>query len=130
MEDSLHGQRRMHKKLLAYIKPSRSMLALTIVLGMLGALATMAQIALLSEIVNAVFLWHRDLAQVLVPLALLMAALLLRASLIWAREATAQRAAIRLKSSLQERVFAHLPKIVFIGAYIHVYVSLYSHFSL
>jgi len=98
----------MHKKLLAYIKASRSMLALTIVLGMLGAIATIAQIALLSEIVNAVFLLHRGLAQVLVPLALLMGALTLRASLLWGREVTAQRAAIRLKSSLRERVFAHL----------------------
>src|SRR5437588_8480016 len=98
----------MHKKLLAYIKASRSMLALTIVLGMLGAIATIAQIALLSEILNAVFLLHRGLAQVLVLLALLMGALTLRASLLWGREVTAQRAAIRLKSSLRERVFAHL----------------------
>jgi ATP-binding cassette subfamily C protein CydD len=98
----------MHKKLLAYIKPSRGILAFTIVLGTLGAIATIVQIALLSEIVNAVFLLHRDLAQVLLPLALLMGALVLRAGLLWWREVTAQRAAIRLKASLRERVFARL----------------------
>jgi ATP-binding cassette subfamily C protein CydD len=98
----------MHKKLLAYIKPSRGILAFTIVLGTLGAFATIAQIALLSEIVNAVFLSRKDLAQVLLPLALLMGALVLRASLLWGREVTAQRAAIRLKALLRERVFARL----------------------
>jgi ATP-binding cassette subfamily C protein CydD len=91
----------MHKKLLAYIKPSRGILAFTIALGTLGALATIAQIALLSEIVNAVFLLRKDLAQVLLPLAL-------RASLLWGREVTTQRVAIRLKASLRERVFACL----------------------
>lgn len=95
-------------KLLAYIKPVRGILAFTVVLGLLGAIATIAQMSLLSTIVNAVFLLHRDLAQMLLPLALLMGALLIRASLLWWREVTAQRAAIRLKASLRERVFAHL----------------------
>ncbi|HEY6541672.1 MAG TPA: ABC transporter transmembrane domain-containing protein, partial [Ktedonobacteraceae bacterium] len=98
----------MHKKLLASIKPSRGILALTIVLGLLGALATIAQMILLSEVVNAVFLSHWVLAQALVPLALLMVAILARASLLWGREVIAQRGAIRVKASLRERVFAHL----------------------
>ncbi len=98
----------MHKKLLTYIKPSQGILALTVVLGLLSALAVIAQMTLLSQIVNAVFLSHKDLAQVLLPLALLMGAIILRASLLWVREVTAQRAAIRVKASLRERVFAHL----------------------
>ncbi len=98
----------MHKKLLASVKPSHSILALTIVLGLLGALATIAQMILLSEIVNAVFLSHRVLAQVLLPLLLLMGAILARASLLWGREVTAQHAAMRVKSLLREHVFAHL----------------------
>ncbi len=101
----------MYKQLRTSIKPSRGILALTIVLGTLGALATIAQMTLLSEIVNAVFLSHKDLAQVLLPLALLLGALILRASLLWGREVTAQRAAIRLKASLRERVFAHLLRL-------------------
>src|SRR5215472_8185719 len=101
----------MHKELLASIKQSRGLLAFTIVLGTLVTLAIIAQMTLLSEIVNAVFLSHKDLAQVLLPLALLLGALILQASLLWGREVTAQRAAIRLKGSLRERVFAHLLRL-------------------
>ncbi|HYX48917.1 MAG TPA: ABC transporter transmembrane domain-containing protein, partial [Ktedonobacteraceae bacterium] len=95
-------------KLLAYLKPTRGILAFTVVLGLLGAIATIAQMSLLSTIVNAVFLLHKDLAQIFLPLALLMGAIIIRASLLWWREVTSQRAAIRLKTSLRERIFAHL----------------------
>src|SRR5689334_2849156 len=98
----------MHKKLLASIRPSRGMQALTITLGLLGALATIAQMTLLSEVVNAVFISRRVLAQELLPLLLLMGAILVRACLLWEREVIAQRAAMRVKSLLRERVFAHL----------------------
>src|SRR5215467_6055017 len=84
------------------------MLAFTVVLGMMGAIATIAQMSLLSSIVNAVFLLHKGLTQVFLPLALLLGAMLIRAGLLWWREVTSQRAAIRLKTSLRERVFAHL----------------------
>lgn len=101
----------MHKRLRVSIKPLRGILALTVVMGTLGALTTIAQMILLSEIVNAVFLSHWGLAQLLLPLALLLGAFILRASLLWRREVTAQRAAIRLKASLRERVFAHLLRL-------------------
>ena len=97
-----------NNKLLAYIKPVRGILAFTVVLGLLGAIATIAQMSLLSTIVNAVFLLHKSLGQMLLPLTLLMGALIIRASLLWWREVTAQGAAIRLKASLREHVFAHL----------------------
>src|SRR5216110_1742162 len=89
-------------KLLAYIKPVHGILAFTVVLGLLGIIATIAQMSLLSMIVNAVFLLHKSLAQMLLPLALLMGTLIIRASLLWWREVTAQGAAIRLKASLRE----------------------------
>jgi ATP-binding cassette, subfamily C, bacterial CydD len=98
----------MHKKLRVFIKPLRGILAFTIMLGMLSAIATIAQMTLLSGVVNAVFLSHKGLTQVLLPLALLPGVLILRASLLWGREVTTQRAAILLKASLRERVFAHL----------------------
>ena len=101
----------MHKRLRVSIKSLRGILALTVVTGTLGALTTIAQMILLSEIVNAVFLSHWGLAQLLLPLALLLGAFILRASLLWRREVTAQRAAIRLKASLRERVFAHLLRL-------------------
>src|SRR6266700_543729 len=98
----------MHKKLHLYIKPLRGILAFAIVLGTLGAIATIFQMTLLSGVVNAVFLSHKGLTQVLLPLDLLPGVLILRASLLLGREVTAQRAAILLKASLRERVFAHL----------------------
>ena len=101
----------MHKKLFPLIKPLRGIVAFGIVLGTLGAIATIAQMILLSEIVNAVFLSHKNLAQVLLPLTLLLVALMLRACLLWGREVTTQQAAIRLKASLRARVFAHLLRL-------------------
>jgi ATP-binding cassette, subfamily C, bacterial CydD len=96
------------KKLLTRIRPVRGILAFTVVLGLMGAIATIAQMSLLSTIVNAVFLLHKDLAQVFLPLTLLIGAIIIRAGLLWWREITSQQAAIRLKTSLRERVFAHL----------------------
>src|SRR5260370_25478306 len=98
----------MHKKLLSYIKPLRGLRALTIVLGTLGAIATIFQMTLLRVVVNAIFLSQRGLTSVILPLALVPGVLILRASLLWGREVTTQSAAILLKASLRERVFAHL----------------------
>ena len=72
----------MHKKLLATINPSRDIQVFTVVLGLLGAIATIAQMTLLSQVVNAVFLSHQGQAQVLLPLALLMGAIMPVLSLI------------------------------------------------
>ncbi len=101
----------MNKKLLTYSKPIRGIVALTIALGVLAALITIAQMTLLSGIVNDVFLLHKNLAQALAPLALLLGAISARAALLWGREVSAQRAAIRLKTSLRERIFAHLLRL-------------------
>ena len=74
-----------NNKLLVYVKPVRGILAFTVVLGLLGAIATIAQMSLLSTIVNAVFLLHSRLVQMLLPLTLLMCTLIIRASLLWWR---------------------------------------------
>jgi ATP-binding cassette subfamily C protein CydD len=101
----------MSKKIFLLNKPSRAILALTIALGALGATVTIAQMTLLSRIVSNVFLAHEELAQVLVLLGLLLCAIVARAVLLWGREVTAQRAAIRLKATLRERVFAQLLRL-------------------
>lgn len=101
----------MNKKLFLASKPYRGILALTIALGALAAIVTIAQMTLLSGIVSNVFLAHKELAQVLAPLGLLLCAIVTRAALLWGREATVQRAAIRLKATLRARVFAHLLRL-------------------
>ncbi|MFL5657372.1 MAG: thiol reductant ABC exporter subunit CydD [Ktedonobacteraceae bacterium] len=95
----------MKKELFRQIKHARNALILTIIFGVLGAIVMIAQMALLSRIVSLVFLAHQDLARVSSLLLLLLG---VRAVLVWGREVTAQHGAIRVKSHLRERLFAHL----------------------
>ena len=62
----------------------------------------------LSQIVDQVFLAHKNLAQVWPLLLWLLGMIALRAALLWVREVTAQRGAICVKVELRERMFAHL----------------------
>src|SRR5438105_6833591 len=98
----------MKKELLQHIKSAQMALVLTIIFGVLGAVVTIAQMVFLSKIVDRVFLAHKNLAQVKLLLLFLLIAIMVRAGLVWVREVTAQRAAVRVKSELRERLFAHL----------------------
>ena len=98
----------MNKELFRQIKHARSILILTISLGILGALATIAQMTFLSSIVNRVFLLHKNLAQLEPLLLFLLGVIVVRAGLVWLREVTAQQGALRVKSELRQRLFAHL----------------------
>ncbi len=77
-------------------------------LGVLGAAATIAQMALLSKVVDRVFLDGEGLGQVGTLLLFLLGAVILRSGLLWLREISAQRGAIYVKSELREKLFAHL----------------------
>src|SRR6266496_428882 len=83
-------------------------LILTVIYGILGAVAVIAQMTFLSRIVNKVFLFHEGLTQVWPLLLLLSGAIIARAGLVWIREVTAQDGAIRIKSELRQRLFVHL----------------------
>jgi ATP-binding cassette, subfamily C, bacterial CydD len=98
----------INKQLLGQVKHVRGMLSVTIALGIFIAVATVAQMALLSRVVGQVFLAHWGLSQVSLLLLLLLGTILLRAGLLWCREVTAQRGAMRVKSELRERLFSHL----------------------
>ncbi len=97
--------------LLRQFKQAQPTLLLAILLGALGAVATIMQMALLSRIVSRVFLIHADLAQVELLLFLLFGTIVVRAGSLWGREIAAQRGAIRVKSHLRERLFAHLLRL-------------------
>src|SRR6266700_2574208 len=101
----------MKKELLQQIKYAWHVMTLTVLSGVLEAVATIAQMVLLSQIVSRVFLAHELLAQVEPLLLLLLGVLGVRACLVWIREVTAQQAAIRVKSALRERLFAHLLRL-------------------
>lgn len=98
----------MNQELFRHIKHARSALTLTIIFGVLGAAATIAQMAFLSKIVDRVFLAHESLTQVVSLFLLLLVVIVVRAGLVWVREVTAQQGAIRIKSEVRERLFTHL----------------------
>lgn len=98
----------MNQELFRHIKHARSALTLTIIFGVLGAAATIAQMAFLSRIVDRVFLAHESLTQVVSLFLLLLVVIVVRAGLVWVREVTAQQGAIRIKSEVRERLFTHL----------------------
>src|SRR5205823_4551867 len=101
----------MNKELFRQIKRARSTLTLTIIFGVLGAVAMIAQMAFLSRVVDRVFLAHENLAQVSSLLFLLLGVIVVHAGLVWVREVTAQQGAIRVKSDLRERLFARLLRL-------------------
>ncbi len=98
----------MNRELFRQIKHARSALTLTIIFGVLGTVATIAQMSFLSRIVGQVFLAHESLTQVRLLLFLLLCTIGVRAALMWGREVTAQQGAMRVKSELRERLFTHL----------------------
>jgi len=90
---------------------ARAALVGAVIMGVLGTGATIAQMALLSHVVDRVFLGHQGLGQVRSALTILLVSIVARAILLWVREAVAQEAALRVKSALRGRLFAHLPRL-------------------
>ncbi|HWE61492.1 MAG TPA: thiol reductant ABC exporter subunit CydD, partial [Chloroflexota bacterium] len=95
----------------ALLQPARAALILTVCIGALGTVATIAQMALLSVIVGRVFLAHRTLAQLWTLLIVLLVAMVVRAALVWLQEVSAQQGAIRVKAALRARLFSHLLRL-------------------
>ena len=86
----------------------RRFLAGAALVDLLTTGATIAQMALLSSIVAAVFLAHLHLEQVFPQLLLLLGAIVLHAGFVWAREMIVQHGAIAGKTQVRQRLFAHL----------------------
>src|SRR5919107_3006506 len=101
----------MDRELLRQAKPARVLLLCAVVLGVLGAGATIAQMTYLSEIVDRVFVGGKGLDRVKPLLFFLLGAVALRSGLLWLRELVAQRGAVRAKSELRERLMAHLMRL-------------------
>ncbi len=96
------------QKLFRLSRYARTTLILTIMFGVAIALVTIVQMTFLSQVVDRVFLAHNGLAQVWSFLLWLIGLIALRALLLWGREVTALRGAIRVKAELRERLFSHL----------------------
>ncbi len=95
-------------RLLDPIRPVRTGLAASVGLGLLAGLLLVAQAYLLSHVVSRVFLHGADLHAVrdlLVGLAIIA---VMRATTLWASEVIAHEVASHIKTSLRDRLFAHL----------------------
>lgn len=101
----------MNSKLLKQVRVARVYVLATAMLGFLAAGATILQMVFLAKIVDRVFLKSADLAAVRSLLLVLIAAVTLRAVLLWVREVVAGRGAVRVKSELRERLFEHVLRL-------------------
>src|ERR671917_409994 len=101
----------MNRELLRQVRAARAWLGTTVGLGVLVAVATIAQMVLLARVVDRVFLGEAGLAGVGAPLLILVGVSFLRSGLLWAREVTAQRGAVRVKSELRGRLFGHVLRL-------------------
>ncbi len=97
--------------LLRQVRAARLWVGAAVALGVLSAAATVAQMIFLSRIIDRVFLKGAGLADVRGSLLLLLAAVLARAALLWTREVVAGHGAVRVKSALRERLYAHLLRL-------------------
>jgi ATP-binding cassette, subfamily C, bacterial CydD len=101
----------MNRELIKEVRMARVSLGLTVAIGLLAAAATIVQLVALSKVVDRVFLEGTDLIEVRGLLLLLLGASVLRAALLWGREATGQRGAVRVKSELRRRLCAHVLRL-------------------
>src|ERR687890_351580 len=105
------GRSSLDGELFRQVDSARLFVGASVALGVLSAAATVAQMIFLSQIIDRVFLKGAGLAHVRGPLILLLGAVLARAALLWAREVLAGRGAVRMKSALRERLYAHLLRL-------------------
>lgn len=101
----------MHRRLLALTRDSRLPLLFTILCGLSAGLLTIWQAWLLSSTINGVFLEGRPLTEVTRPLTLMLVAIGGRALLSWLNEVSANAVAVKIKTDLRERLFAHILKL-------------------
>jgi ATP-binding cassette subfamily C protein CydCD len=101
----------MHRRLLTLTRDSRLPLLLTILSGLFAGLLTIWQAWLLSIVINAVFLEQEALVQVMRPLLFILLAISGRSFLSWLNEVSANAVAVKIKTDLRNRLFAHILKL-------------------
>ncbi len=98
----------MNRRLQSLARNSRLALTLTILAGLLGGLLTIWQASILSGVIAGVFLEKRTLATLLNPLLLALGVIALRGLASWIGSVAATNMAVRIKTDLRQRLFAHL----------------------
>lgn len=101
----------MHRRLISLTRDSRFSLTLTIASGFLAGLLTIWQAWNLATVVDGVFLQKFSLEQVTTPLTFILLAISGRTLLTWLNEVAANAVAVKIKTDLRERLFAHILKL-------------------
>ncbi len=88
-------------RLLRWGRPTRTYLALSVALGTARGLLLIAQAWLLATIIAGAFISRQSLADLRLPIELLLVVVLLRAAVSWASEWSANRCSAQVKSMLR-----------------------------
>ena len=98
----------LDKQLLSWAKQSRFALVLTVGLGCIAGILTVALSHSLSQIINLVYLEGRSLQEVSRMLVILLGILFFRASILWGSELSANNAALKIKFALRQHLLRHI----------------------
>ena len=101
----------LDRRLISLARDSRTALIITILAGFLGGLLTIAQARALSLTINNVFINGETLQDVANLLRALLFIIAGRSLLTWISEVSAKAVAVRVKTDLRERLFAHIVKL-------------------
>lgn len=93
------------------MKEHPAALALTIILGFIAGVFTIAQAYYISQVVNFVFLAGFSLEKVAAILWVLLLVIIARALTMWGSEVSANAIAERVKVNLRDQVFQHIQKL-------------------
>jgi thiol reductant ABC exporter CydD subunit len=93
--------RAVDTRLLRWGRTTRRYLVTSVVVGTVRALLLVAQAWLLATVIAGAFVDGKDLAQLKVPMGLLLGVVVWRALMVWAAEVSADRCSARVKSELR-----------------------------
>ena len=105
--------RALDPRLLRYARATRTFISFSIGLGVVAALLIVARAWLLADVVSGAFVSGKDLAQLRIPIVVLLCVVLTRAAVAWTAELAASRASARAKSQLRA---ALLERVAVLGA--------------
>lgn len=95
-------------RLMKELSQSRQNFIAILILAVLGAVLAIGQAALLTEIIDQVFLQNKTLSQVTMYIVCLMGVLILRSGQVWSTEFVAHRLASAMKYELRQRLVGRI----------------------